>query len=388
MLMDEEVQPPSAMPPPKPEKGSVRNRQVSSFARMVFWEDLHTEQDQRRRQHSNAIKRETLEQQQERLADHERALMNRYESLDYDTPNCVQQRASQQLASPSCKLRCSKLCVIKWVLHGTVGFAIGTVAFLVSRLVEALTEWKFHSVQLYIDRGQMVEGYLAYVGISMGFVLVASLLVAYVEPLAAGSGIPELKGYLNGTGFDRLLRVRTLIVKALGVAFSVSGGLIVGKEGPMVHSGAALAANLSHLTCLQHRLPERFNAFRNDRDKRDFASCGCAAGVSAAFGAPIGGVLFALEEASTQWSLSLTWLSFFSALLASYFLNVWRSIGRPDALYAADGQARSAPAPHTTIILSCAVPLADCASSPTVHHSLTTHCHFFLAHHARAASEA
>ncbi|GKZ00758.1 hypothetical protein MPSEU_001027600 [Mayamaea pseudoterrestris] len=165
--------------------------------------------------------------------------------------------------------------------------------------------------------------YLVFLAFQVGFAAIASFFV-WIEPVSAGSGIPEIKCFLNGINLPRVVRVRTLICKVIGVTFSVAAGLPVGKEGPMILSGAVVAAGISQgktsLGCVDTKWT-KFSDFRNDREKRDFVACGAAAGVCSAFGAPIGGVLFSLEEGASYWSTKLTWRAFFCAMstLATLF---------------------------------------------------------------------
>lgn len=51
----------------------------------------------------------------------------------------------------------------------------------------------------------------------------------FFQPIAGGSGIPQVKCYLNGIKMPRIVRIKTLIVKIIGVITSVVGGLACGK---------------------------------------------------------------------------------------------------------------------------------------------------------------
>lgn len=190
-------------------------------------------------------------------------------------------------------------------------------------MVETLNELKFSYIYDAMPKpsgdGSLMGAYIIDVFFCMMFVGFAAILVVCVEPAAAGSGIPEAKAYLNGSNVRRYLSPAALMCKATGVSFAVSGGLCVGKEGPLVHVGSAFAAILSHGW---DKASKHFIKFRNDVDKRDFISAGCAAGVAAAFGAPIGGVLFSLEEASSFWTVPLLWKVFFSAMCSTFTLNI------------------------------------------------------------------
>jgi len=83
----------------------------------------------------------------------------------------------------------------------------------------------------------------------------------------------------------------TLLIKSTGLMLAVASGLSLGKEGPLVH----VACCLGNIICYF------FPKYRkNEAKKREVLSASAAAGVSVAFGAPVGGVLFSLEEVSNE----------------------------------------------------------------------------------------
>lgn len=157
-----------------------------------------------------------------------------------------------------------------------------------------------------------VIAYFFYVGWSLLFAFTAVMLVLTFAPYAAGSGIPEIKTILSGFVIHGYLGKWTLIIKSTGMMLATSAGLSLGKEGPLVHVACCIGNIFSYL------FPKYGS---NEMKKRETLSAASAAGVSVAFGAPIGGVLFSLEEVSYYFPLKTLWRSFFCALVAAFVLR-------------------------------------------------------------------
>ncbi|XP_061605442.1 H(+)/Cl(-) exchange transporter 7 isoform X1 [Phyllopteryx taeniolatus] len=258
----------------------------------------------------------------------EKLLSLKYESLDYD--NIENQLFLEEERRMSyLGFRCLE--ISRWVVCGLIGFLTGLIACFIDIVVEQLAGIKYQVVKENIERFTEVGGLslslILWAVLNSVFVMVGAIIVAFFEPIAAGSGIPQIKCYLNGVKVPRVVRLKTLVVKVCGVICSVVGGLAVGKEGPMIHSGAVVAAGVSQgrSTSLKKDF-KIFEYFRRDTEKRDFVSAGAAAGVSAAFGAPVGGVLFSLEEGASFWNQMLTWRIFFASMISTFTLNFFLSI--------------------------------------------------------------
>jgi chloride channel 3/4/5 len=132
---------------------------------------------------------------------------------------------------------------------------------------------------------------------------------------AAGSGVAEVKVINSGFVLHGYLGFKTLVIKTIALVFSISSGLSLGKEGPYVHIGACVG----NIAC---RLFSKYND--NDGKRREVLSASAASGVAVAFGAPIGGVLFSLEEVSYYFppkTLFRTFLCCIAAALSLKFLN-------------------------------------------------------------------
>lgn len=162
--------------------------------------------------------------------------------------------------------------------------------------------------------GQFIVEYIFYILYSVLFAFCASILVKKFAKYAKHSGIPEIKTVLGGFVIRRFMGAWTLVVKSLGLCLAVASGLWLGKEGPLVHV-ACCCANL--LLKLSPNLND------NEARKREVLSAAAAAGISVAFGSPIGGVLFSLEQLSYYFPDKTMWQSFVCAMVAAVTLQAF-----------------------------------------------------------------
>ncbi|AEO69512.1 2006568b-32ea-4692-bc17-f99c610b2fd9 [Thermothielavioides terrestris] len=135
---------------------------------------------------------------------------------------------------------------------------------------------------------------------------------------AAGSGVAEVRVILSGFVLHGFLGLKTLVVKTISLVLSVGSGLSLGKEGPYVH----IATCVGNIAC---RLFAKYD--RNDAKRREILSAAAAAGVAVAFGAPLGGVLFGLEEVAYFFPAKTLFRTFFCCITAALTLKFLNPYG-------------------------------------------------------------
>ncbi|KAJ7901901.1 chloride channel [Mycena olivaceomarginata] len=237
-----------------------------------------------------------------------------------------------------------------WLIVTVVGFLTAIAAFLVVRAEQWLFDvkegycrdawWKAHRFcclesedlldecpawqtwsELLLRRGGFAEELVEYISYTVIAIALATLSCVLTLSLtnsttfstrkesgqpkrkvmyyAAGSGIPEIKTILSGFVIHGYLGGRTFFTKSVGLALS----------GPFVHLASCIGNIVSRFTTKYEN---------NEAKRREILSAACAAGVAVAFGAPIGGTLFSLEEVSYYFPPKVI---FFCAMIAAITLK-------------------------------------------------------------------
>ena len=187
------------------------------------------------------------------------------------------------------------ICITAIVAGVVIGFVGGAFRWCLRRADELridFVDWTHHLPG---------PGWLVPMAAAAAGATVAALIVRW-EPLAAGSGIQHVEAVFRGTAQPPLLRL--LPAKFVGGVLSIGSGLVLGREGPTVHMGAAIGAEAAR----RARLP--------DPELRMMQTALGGAGLAVAFNAPIGGVLFTLEEVTRSFRVKTVLATLFAAVAA------------------------------------------------------------------------
>lgn len=186
------------------------------------------------------------------------------------------------------------------------GILVGIVGGLVVLLYRILLEYAgiWLNAVLKFAKGSPIRtaGWFA---VLLLLAVIAGKLVTW-EPLISGSGIPQLEGEMTGQLDPVWWKV--LPAKFIGGFLCLFGGMSLGREGPSIQLGAMAGKGVSSLLN------------RGKTEERFLLTCGASAGLSAAFHAPLAGVMFSLEEVHKNFSVSVL-LSVMAASLSADYLS-------------------------------------------------------------------
>lgn len=159
-----------------------------------------------------------------------------------------------------------------------------------------------------------VWGFRYFLLSALGAVSLSAMLVHFVCPQSAGSGLPFMKVALSGIDMSEYMSLKCVVTKIVGLVLAMAAGLSIGKEGPFIMISCGFASIIMNT--------KPFRRIYNDEAKRlEMLACGVAAGVAATFGSPFGGVLFGVEVTSHYYLVGTLPRSFFTAIVGALLVN-------------------------------------------------------------------
>jgi len=202
-------------------------------------------------------------------------------------------------------LRESRVGLFPIALIVGAGAGLGAVAF---RYLIYFFTWLATGSSQFGQQGRVGSTHLPWLGLAffvvipaIGGLIYGPLIYRYARE-ARGHGVPEVMLAVAENGGR--IRPQVSVVKALASALCIGTGGSVGREGPIVQIGSALASTFGQWV----RVPEN--------RMRILVACGAGAGISATFNAPITGVFFGVEIILREFSVDALFTVMLSAMVA------------------------------------------------------------------------
>lgn len=209
-------------------------------------------------------------------------------------------------------MRANRLGLFGMAILVGLGAGLGAVAF--RYLIFGFT-WLATGHTEFGQQGWVGSDTLPWLGVSffavapvLGGLLYGPLIARFARE-ARGHGVPEVMVAVSENGGR--IRPQVTVVKAIASALCIGTGGSVGREGPIVQIGAAMASGLGQWV----RMPEN--------RLRVLVACGAAGGISATFNAPITGVFFAVELILRELSVEAIFPIMLSAMVADVIARVF-----------------------------------------------------------------
>mmetsp|Transcript_15716 Transcript_15716/g.26207 ORF Transcript_15716/g.26207 Transcript_15716/m.26207 type:complete len:716 (+) Transcript_15716:90-2237(+) len=191
-----------------------------------------------------------------------------------------------------------------WINVLLVALTVGTIEVLPVLMLAWSIPFKYD----FLDSIQQQYGVVTMFEVNWAIsvvLVVVGVLITRTTPIASGSGIPQLIAYLyNGKKLDKqLLSPQMVLVKMIGVVLGLTGGLVIGREGPAIAMGAGIADSTNRLINKSIRVVTGKKVPFDGYVKSNIVMMGATAGFASAFRAPIGGLLYCVEELATHWDI-------------------------------------------------------------------------------------
>lgn len=207
-------------------------------------------------------------------------------------------------------LRRDKTPVVVFIMAGVVGLLAGLAGVAFEKAVHWVASWRL-TLLAGVEKHWILLFPLAFI-LSALLAVIGYYLVRKFAPEASGSGIPEIEGALEELRPVRWWRV--IPVKFIGGMGTLGAGMVLGREGPTVQLGG----NIGRMVLDIFRM-------KSAEARHSLLATGAAAGLSAAFNAPLAGILFIIEEMRLQFRYSVISIKavFIGVIMSSIVFRVF-----------------------------------------------------------------